>query len=78
MSEQDTHFRGAAKVLLYNITNHRGYVSDDADTTAAQFLYDFALRVIELVPADMRAEWGDPIDCIEHIPDLIAWPHSED
>jgi len=47
-----------------------------ANALIRQFLEGFALHVITHVPADKSAEWGDPIDCIEHIPDLTQWPDS--
>jgi hypothetical protein len=82
---EQRQFRAFATLLYEKIWKHLDHLSlrefgveartirmynDEIEDSIAKYLADFALYVLEHVPADKRAEWGDPEECLPHIPDM--------
>ena len=86
MSERDTHFRGAAKLLVEQMY---AVYEEEREILIAQFLYDFGYHVLYCNGVDARYWPGKPKTASDfykrqitkvtnEVPDMTAWPeHSE-
>jgi hypothetical protein len=82
-TERDTHFQGSAKRLWRDISQQLGFLQfgfspkqqasiDEAiQTRIAQHDYDLAILCFTSIPASKQGEYGDPPDCVEHVPDSL-------
>jgi hypothetical protein len=82
-TERDTHFQGSAKRLWGDISKRLAFLQfgfspeqqasiDEAiQTRIAQHDYDLAILCFTSIPAMKQAEYGDPPDCVEHVPDSL-------
>jgi len=84
-NERDTHFANAAKLLVektmatnaMDVVDATRFLCDndlaELQTLFAQFAYDVAIHCFVSVPDEKQSEYGDPPDCVKHVPDLTQW-----
>jgi len=83
--ERDTHFQGFAKLVARELyenglldLNHAAVYDAPGMVVGiiAERAYDLAIHCFESVPDEKQSEYGDPPDCVKHVPDLTQWPDS--
>src|SRR6266705_1828736 len=82
-TERDNHFQNFAK-LLWEELIEKGYTWENYDPDnnlyrdsvvelIAQRAYDLSVHNFMHVGPAEQAEYGDPCDCVSHVPDLTTW-----
>jgi hypothetical protein len=85
-TERDTHFQGWARALREKIIKacakqvnalddillyDEEFFTQELDVLIAQAGYDLAILCFTSIPASKQGEYGDPPDCVEHVPDSL-------
>ncbi len=81
-NERDTHFAGFARLVAQELyenglldLNHAAVYDAPGMVVEiiAQRAYDLAIHSFESVPDEKQSEYGDPPDCVKHVPDINQW-----
>jgi len=88
-NERDTHFQGFAESHYLELSDLFAHMyacqitgdysgADHARYAIKQLLaqraYDLAIYCFVSVPDEKQSEYGDPPDCVKHVPDIDQWP----
>lgn len=79
--ERDTHFRGAAKLLVEQMY---GVHDEQLETLVSQFAYDLVHHALDtsgvyLHPEPLEPEYiADTDEIMKHIPDMTTWTEQSE